>query len=467
MSSLIRYLFFFVVFLIPSMAISASHAINPTCPSNGDGTAWSCAVTSGGVGAWNAIPASANLTRGDTYYLGDGAYTGGITFSKATSGTSLITIKKATANDYGGLSGWNSTYGDGQATFNNSIGFSTSYWTFDGVTGGGPGSWGSGYGIKVTDTDVNAQVIQTGGGATNITIKHVEVVGSGYESTNDGFGIDSGGTNFLASYIWIHDVGRCPIARPVSYGTAIFEYLYVSSYWARGTVHGEIISAMYPNGTPGDTTFRYSLFTDVESTGGIMWDNRGNTNAHLYIYGNVFYKDPNREWNYGNGVVAGWTTSTALFSNVHVYNNTFINIPGNVFGSYYASGAYNATNNEVYNNIFYNSSSPGYTNTFADSGKIWNVHNYNHYINSGGTHSEANGTSATSGDPFVDYIRYNFNLSTATTAGVSLSSPFNTDPNGITRGGDGVWDKGAYESIGGAYNPIGKYPVSPGDILIK
>ena len=44
----------------------------------------------------------------------------------------------------------------------------------------------------------------------------------------------------------------------------------------------------------GDVTFRHNLFTDIKSTGGIMWDNSSNTAASLNVYGNVFYKPSRR-----------------------------------------------------------------------------------------------------------------------------------------------------------------------------
>jgi hypothetical protein len=36
-------------------------------------------------------------------------------------------------------------------------------------------------------------------------------------------------------------------------------------------------------------------------------------------------------------------------------------------------------------------------------------------------------------------------LSAPTEAGNTLSSPFDLDPDGATRGADGTWDRGVYE----------------------
>jgi hypothetical protein len=50
---------------------------------------------------------------------------------------------------------------------------------------------------------------------------------------------------------------------------------------------------------------------------------------------------------------------------------------------------------------------------------------------------------------FTDAANKNFHLTSATAAGANLSSPYNTDPDGVTRGGDGSWDRGAFEYTGG------------------
>ena len=46
---------------------------------------------------------------------------------------------------------------------------------------------------------------------------------------------------------------------------------------------------------------------------------------------------------------------------------------------------------------------------------------------------------------FTSIANKDFSLKTAVGGGMSLPSPFNIDPNGVTRGGDSAWDRGAYE----------------------
>jgi hypothetical protein len=64
--------------------------------------------------AYTALPSV--LVRGNTYYIADGTY-GAYTFDDAVSGTSVITIRKATVASHGTETGWDNTYGDGVTTF--------------------------------------------------------------------------------------------------------------------------------------------------------------------------------------------------------------------------------------------------------------------------------------------------------------------------------------------------------------
>src|SRR5437870_5513644 len=87
-------------------ARAADHFVRQGATGTGSGSDWTNAYTS--------LPAA--LTRGDTYYVADGTYSG-YTFNYPASGTALITIKKATVANHGTAVGWLDTFGDGVATF--------------------------------------------------------------------------------------------------------------------------------------------------------------------------------------------------------------------------------------------------------------------------------------------------------------------------------------------------------------
>lgn len=395
---------------------------------NGDGSSWE--------NAYGSLPE--NLIRGHTYYIADGVYDG-YTCNTAEDGTSVITIKKATVSDHGSSIGWDDSYGDGQAVFNGMIEFTTSYWVFDGQTGGGAGNWNSGFGFKIYEPGDRNNMIRISytGKANNILIKHVEFEGKGSVSTaggnlsNDAVAIFDA-NNITISHFWMYDIGRCPFF--LSAQDVIIEHGYVESYYGSPEVHSEIASIWAFDGIVGDITFRYNLFTDIKSTGGLMWDNGSNPEACLYVYGNVFYKPEGATWERANGLIGGWRASE--FHNCHVYNNTFINVDQECLSTF--PNVYSG--NKAYNNLFYNCNSPNFVK--------FESHDYNLFINSGDTHSEENGVSykGEGGDPFINQVGLDFGLIGATAPGMALPSPFDTDPTGAARGADGLWDRGAFES---------------------
>jgi hypothetical protein len=420
-----------------SLAHAADRYVRPGAAGANTGTDWANAFTS--------LPAT--LVRGDRYFLAEGTYPGR-TFSTPVSGTLPITLVKATPGNHGTSVGWSDSYGDDTANFSSALNFTSSNWVIDGQTGGGAiNKWGGVFGFKITETGDSNAVIKIGHNSTanNVTIRHVLLQGKGSVSnsggsiSNDGMAI-YGASNVTLSYYKMQGIGRCPFF--ISPSDAIFEHGWVQSYYGSSSVHSEIASIWSFASTVGDVTFRHNLFTDVQSTGGIMWDNSANTGAHLYVYGNVFYKPAGASWQRANGVIGGWTGGGGeQFRNAAVYNNSFINVDQESLSTF--PNIYSG--NYAYNNLFYNSTSPSYAKYAG--------HDYNHYINSGGTHSEASGTSTTNGDPFVDYVNLDFRLKAGTSSGMTLQAPFNLDGHGKVRGADGNVDRGALEFGGGTLSP--------------
>src|SRR5579859_7863774 len=203
----------------------ACHCINSANAHNGDGTSWNAAASNGAAGAFNAIPGT--LTRGDTYYFADGSY-GTYSFSQSTSGTSLITFKKAISGDSCTSTGFNvATMGSSQAVFTCSsiacFGVTSSYFTLDGnraSTGVGCGS-PTGAGTLDCGFKINMASGCSGGGndcwgiynngatATNITVKAVELVGNGDAGNptfvDRQFRLTGGASTWTIQNNYIHD----------------------------------------------------------------------------------------------------------------------------------------------------------------------------------------------------------------------------------------------------------------------
>ncbi len=180
----IRLIFLIIVFsLCASNVFAENHYVRQGA--NGNGTDW--------ANAYGSLPNT--LVRGDTYYIADGTY-GSYTFNDSASGSTLITIKKATQSSHGTDTGWSSNYGDGQAIFASPLQFTTAYWLFDGVT------W---HGFRVNCTSV------AGGGAggsvyisgSNVTIKYVHL----YGTYSGGWGHSSASASTNTSWYYCHFQG--------------------------------------------------------------------------------------------------------------------------------------------------------------------------------------------------------------------------------------------------------------------
>jgi len=375
--------------------------------------------------------------RGATYYVAAGTYPG-YTFNTAVSGTNVVTVKKASVTEHGPSAGWQDNYASGVAQFNGQINVTRSYFVFDGVTGGGPGSWTNGLGFKVVVTSASPTIAinmsQFSASASDITFAHIETVGNdgsnqgGGSIANDAYAFYGQVSAIKVSYCYSHDMGRCHIFS--SGQNVTIEYSCFGDYTSSAATHAEVMSIDPQLGSSvRNWTIRYCLFTHVEGTGGVMFNGQG-----MSFYGNVFYRPAGDAWVSGNGLVGGWTGANGeVMRDYLVYNNTFINVNTTVLTTLPQTFSGCA----AWNNIFYNCSTPSFVK--------FTSHNYNHFINSGGTGGEANGTSAASGDPFVDYANLDFRLKAATAAGSNLGPPYNLDPYGRTRGTDGVWDRGAFE----------------------
>src|SRR5688572_27397587 len=90
LSSSIWVWLLFALFIAASTAMANAENVYVRDGASGSGADWSDAL--------DDLPAS--LTRGKTYYIADGSYAAYL-FDDADSGTSLITIKKATGSDHG------------------------------------------------------------------------------------------------------------------------------------------------------------------------------------------------------------------------------------------------------------------------------------------------------------------------------------------------------------------------------
>lgn len=429
---LLKMLFLSILFilfpLLCAMEVQAENIYYVRAGASGanNGSDWNNAFTS--------LPST--LQRGAIYLVADGNYPE-YNFNTAESGTSLITIRKATPAAHGTSIGWKPSYGDGQAQFG-PINLTRGYIIFDGVTGGGPDSWKTGHGFKIFANYVS--LLTLSGAISKITISHIEFAFPTSEvddslAADHIFGISSV-KDFTLEYSYLHDTSRVFILSR-GWTDVLIQYNYFARNRSTAGRHAEGWSDH--NGTR--YIIRNNIWEDIEGTGIVVmlygsaydWE----------IYGNVVTWSGNP--NYG-GIGNGSFTTRSAEANAYnwkIYNNTVVNGLGNNTFHY----IYNGNNNAIKNNLWYNSP--------AFSGGAASI-DYNWYIKSGSRALGSNDIiNITGADPFVDIENGDFRLRAASPAGIDLTTAgkqFHLDPNMAIRGEDGVWDRGAFE-FGSFINP--------------
>lgn len=381
----------------------------------------------------------ATLVRGDSYFIADGSY-GTRVFSTATSGTTTITLKKATAGDHGTDTGWDNTYGDGQAIWTGSWEFRSAYWDINGQVGGGPSDWagtatplgfklfGDGIGIYQQATDFDAD---------NITIQHLEIDGT---VTTPGFNraIEIKYMNNLTlSYLYLHNVGFDCMG--VTSGANNFTFQYSKAYLCPigqdAAHHGDLMEVQF--GSFSDWIVRWNYFQDVVGTY-LLGAHDTASITNYTICGNIFHFK-SKESDTGNGTFGRLMAGSGPFTNASISNNTIAGIFGASALGFY--GATYGTGNVARNNLWYEGTDNGYSFSYSDVSQSYNSH-YNMASVSG------TGNENPTGNPFVDIANDNLRLTGPTTAGTSAATNCTTDMVGSVRGNDGVVDRGALEFTG-------------------
>lgn len=421
--------------LIPSLVlltvpcIAATHYVRQGATGNGSGNDWTNAYTS--------LPSS--LVRGDTYFIADGSYSG-YTFDDANSGTTVITIRKATSANHGTSTGWSDSYGAGQAKFG-AMFFYTDYYAVDGQVRNA--TWRLGdlnqYGFQFANTRLDNG---SGTGGDNLTFTYVDFHGGGRDT---GAGDDviyglTGNSNLTFQYCALHDSDRTIFLMRGNWTNFVVDHSYLARNTSTPAVHGEILSST----SSTNVTFSNNVVEDPEGTAVWAMLNGGTANG-WNIYGNVvlhtdaYWADTGRKSGHNIGIsgvvyCANDASNNNTCNNLLAYNNTMYHLRAIYSGFFVQAGS----GNYVYNNLWYNASgTAGGTNT--TSGWNW-------YYNSTNIDSSSTKITCSSNcNIFVDITGRDFRLTSPTAAGTSVPSAMSVDPNGLARGADGTLDRGAYE----------------------
>lgn len=407
-----------LLLLLPFYLFGAEKYYRQGASGSGSGNNWTDAYTD-----WSTAYGAVN--RGDTLWVADTSTSiGTVLLNKPLSGTTPLTIKKATVANHGTSTGWNNSFGDGQAVFG-SITVATPYHIIDGSTRTETfdHSPPSGYGIRATSVGADSL---SGQNASFSEFRYLHLGGEWNPSPSAAtIATYDRAARFVYNQtdVLFH---RCAMINAMGFGVHggnrfTIEYCFFAHNFSKAFIQG-------PNAGFNNFVIRYNRFlnstqTDPnDSTSGLTCE------AGVYgpdlnptgneIYGNTFTGTAPVSGRNGVLIFAGAFANSQAY-NHKVFNNTFANI---VESSAVADiMLFGGSGNEARNNLFYNTGSQ----TISANSISHNV--------------------TASSNPFVDYNNGDFRLTAPTVAGTTLAAAYNTDPSGATRGADGVWDVGAYE----------------------
>jgi hypothetical protein len=398
--------------------------------SSGNGTSW--------ANAWGELSSISwgSLSAGSTVCIAGGSYSGSIKTGANGASGNPITLKRAVASDPAcgsSTAGWSSAF-DAQVLMSGTITLQNNYVTIDGMVPNGisliignpgAGSYYTGIGTDSATTGITLRYIELAGPCPNgqgcaqngdhrpIQLEHWN--GSNWDTHS----------NWLIQYANIH--GACN--NMVIYGAQ--NLIVEHSRFADSNTTGNTANC-HPNvvntGSSNNVTWRYNEITNWQVEGIMLLGGSGQWN----IYGNLWH-DP-MSGSYPRVV----ETQEGAEGPVLFYNNTLVNLYylcGNVSGGTWASGS------QARNNLYWNDNS-------TPCGLASEDYDYSDKSLSGEAHGQGGAAN-----PFVNLSGKDFHLARATTAGQTLASPYNVDYDGSARGGDGAWDRGAYEFGSGAPPP--------------
>lgn len=311
MGILVR-LFVILFLLVPSLCFGANYYVTPD--GTGDGSNWTNAM------GW----ATFTPARGDgtnVYYIAGGSYTSGQKiFNAEIDGTKVITLRKATTANSGSVEGWQASYNN-QAVFSitNALHYIefVDYYVFDGVTGGGPGSWDSGHGFKIYATAAasNGMIILGNGysidrdNRTDLTVSHVEFQGTNGLKSNPIYATITDGVdywtvdNVTLDHLYVHD---CNIST-IQAASGLSNWNISYNYFKGGAVWNLSHFTNFRMESAENITIAYNIFEDFPATGSVgVYDTTAND---VKIYGNVWVHTSTMQWLYVDPIPggAGWT----------------------------------------------------------------------------------------------------------------------------------------------------------------
>jgi len=413
----------------------------------GDGSDW--------TNAFSDLPD--DLVRDAKYYVASGIYHTGSSdvyhiFNDAEQGILYIGIIKATADDHGTEIGWQDSFGQDTAQLG-SIQFITGYYEIDGQVGSGT----QGHGFKLytatCDTHQKAVYFPWNSTSTHIELRHINIGLCGsttFTAPQDAIYSHYAVSDIIVSDCYIHDVNRVHMMM-INWSDVLIEDNYFARSGHQQESHGLGMRDV------SNITIRNNVFEDAKN---------GYINLRevtdVSIYSNVFKRSADGDFSV-YALIDNYDYATNLF----IYNNTIYNVQGLNAGVRIVGTRNNV---QVYNNLWVGSR--------ANQIQLTGTHDYNAFYDNWRVDSEGNLITDldqqmidNNAEPHLQVFAENplaspengdFQLTFPTDSGLTLSAPFNYDPDGRLRGEDGVWDRGAYE-----FAPAVRLTGTPGNSTVQ
>jgi hypothetical protein len=260
-------------------------------------------------------------------------------------------------------------------------------------------------------------------------------------------------------YDWIHNAGTDDISSN-SWNTSnpgtgwVIDHSWISYNCADQNCGPSGTHAQGAQLTVSNLTISNSVWQDMMSSGFITDANgatgSGPAKSQWLIYGNIFFWDTGFQQSSalisigeGDGIIGDFNSAP---SNSVFYNNTIWGITTSADANSCSSNAWYADPPDAknYNNVWEDTTNCNPTD--SSSTGTWDYNSY--FANSSNSNDSSSHKQTSSAEAFVSPASSTisgFGLAAHTSAGASLSSPYNIDMLGVTRGADGIWDRGALQ----------------------
>lgn len=444
-----------LIILLTTQVQAANWYVHKGASGTNAGTSW--------TNAWNEMNQInwSSVACGDTVWWAGGTYTTGadIAVSKVCTASTIININRVLSTDAVPVAaaGWSSAYDSQVILPNINVEGPQAYINFNGRAWQS-GTLGSG-GIQILIPGTEGDGIDggvhsfTATAIDHITWQYVEIFGPACveTSTCTGGGVIGVNimpfcpttaiwTNLLFDHVAVHRTGEA--FRGCGQNGTIVQYGLIYDTHNDGPQHEDIL---YSNPPYQNVTWRYNKIF-MSPNDGLFFEGTDPTAAQNFaFYGNSYYHS-------GGSLMSFKTETTGTYGPVFIYNNTFEN--DNTFGDFqpgWLSFNNMASGSAVKNNVFENINSDAGAappnangNAYSTAMDLDSGANSFHYA-PGTLGSSVMFVNESTGTPIAADFHLTTAGMTAFQSGLTLTTPYNVDPNGITRGSSGHWYVGAFD----------------------